>query len=106
MRSVSAKQEAISNAVRLHFVDDFVLSLEPVVQGMTLALAAADEKVVGTKTNLMFQHRLGKPVVNNDWAVHCDHLDRVIFSRSSQPYYPAITAIWVPSYLRFREGQT
>ena len=94
MRSVSAKREAVSNAVRLHFVDDFVLSPEPVVQGITLALAAADEKVVGTKTNLMFQHRLGKPVVNDDWAVHCDHLDRVIFSQSSQPYYPAITAIW------------
>jgi len=62
MRSVPAKREGVSNAVRLHFVDDFVLSLEPVVQGMALALAAADEKVVGTKTNLMFQHRLGKPV--------------------------------------------
>src|SRR5579864_7509771 len=102
MRSVSAKREAVSNAVRLHFVDDFVLSLEPVVQSITLALAAADKKVVGTKTNLMFQHPLGKPVVNNDWTVHCDHLDRVIFSQSSQPYYPAITSIWRPSHLRFR----
>ena len=75
-------------------MDDFVLRFEPVVQGMALALAPADENVVGTKTNLSLQHRLGKPVVNNDWAIHCDHLDGVIFSQSSQPYYPEITSIW------------
>lgn len=75
-------------------MDDFALSPEPVVQGMALALALTNKKVVGTKTNLSFQRRLGKPVVNNDWTVHCDHLNRVIFSQSPQPYYPAITSIW------------
>ncbi len=70
-----AKCETVSNAIRLHFPSDFTLSFEPVIHVMTVALPAANEQVIGTKTNLVLQHRLGKPVMDNDWGVHRDHLN-------------------------------
>jgi hypothetical protein len=68
------ERKPVANAVRLHFPNDFTLSLEPVIQGMTVALPAANEQVVGAKTNLVLQHRLGKPVMDNDRGVHRGHL--------------------------------
>jgi len=63
--------------VGLDSINNFTLSLKPVIHRVAVASPSTQKEVVGTKTDFVFYDRFYQPVMHDYWAVHRGHLSAV-----------------------------
>src|ERR1700747_2797212 len=74
----------VPNTVGLYSINDFALSLKPVIHRVAVSFPSAQKEVIGTKSDFVFYDRFYQPVSHDYGGVHRGHLSAVYVPRTSR----------------------
>jgi hypothetical protein len=77
------RQLGVPNTAGLYSINNFALSLKPVIHRVAVAFPSAQKEVIGAKTDFVFYDRFYQPVLHNYWGVHRGHLSSAAYVRSN-----------------------
>ena len=79
------RQLGVPNTVGLYSINNFALSLKPVIHRVAVAFPSAQKEVIGAKTDFVFYDRFYQPVLRNYWGVHrVTSVVRLMFAPTSR----------------------